>query len=65
VFGCFIYYAWYRKKRRMPVFRSIRHDWEREQQKVLESAEEFDLLEQYRIALAARDKMQRRQANGK
>jgi hypothetical protein len=43
------------------VFRSVRRNWEQEQQAVLESAEEFDLLEQYRIALGARDKVQRRQ----
>jgi APA family basic amino acid/polyamine antiporter len=65
VLGCFAYYAWYRRQKRLPVFRSIRRDWEREQQDVLASAEEFDLLEQYRIALLARDKVQRRQANGK
>ncbi|MBI4483569.1 MAG: APC family permease [Acidobacteria bacterium] len=59
VLGCFAYYAWYRKSRGLPVFRSVRRDWEREQRAVLEAAEEFDLLEQYRVALAARDKMQR------
>lgn len=59
--ACFAYYAWYRHTRGLPIFRSLRRDWEQEQQDVLESAEEFDLLEQYRIALAARDKAQRRQ----
>ncbi|MBI3952299.1 MAG: APC family permease [Acidobacteria bacterium] len=65
VIAGFVYYAWYRRKMRMPIFRSIRRDWEQEQQEVLTSAEEFDLLEQYRNALAARDKAQRRQANGR
>jgi len=48
---CFIYYAWYRKRRGLPVFRSLPRDWETQQQEVLASADEFDLLEQYRLAL--------------
>jgi len=53
---CFVYYALYRRSKRMPVFRTVRHDWEKQQQEVLEDAEEFDLLERYRSALAARDR---------
>jgi len=53
---CFLYYAWYRKSHKLPVFRSVKHDWEKEQTSVLSSAEEFDLLEQYKLALAERDK---------
>ena len=53
---CFIYYAWYRKKEKFPIFRSIKHNWEKEQIEVLTSAEEYDLLEQYKNALAERDK---------
>jgi APA family basic amino acid/polyamine antiporter len=56
VFLCFVYYAWYRKKTGLPVFKSIKHDWEKEQIQVLTSAEEYDLLEQYKIALKERDK---------
>ena len=40
----------------MPVLGSVKHDWEKEQIAVLTSAEEFDLLEQYKQALAERDK---------
>lgn len=53
---CFIYYAWYRRKNNLPIFGSLRRDWEKEQIAVLESAEEHDLLEQYKIALAERDR---------
>jgi APA family basic amino acid/polyamine antiporter len=53
---CFIYYAWYRKKEGHPILRSIKHNWEKEQIEVLTSAEEYDLLEQYKNALAERDK---------
>ncbi len=53
---CFIYYAWYRKKSGLPVFGSIKHDWESEQIEILTSAEEYDLLERYKLALAERDK---------
>jgi len=54
--ACFCYYAWYRRRRRLPILRSIRRDWEGQQQAVLAQAEEFDLLERYRGALAARDR---------
>ncbi|MDH4221921.1 MAG: APC family permease [candidate division Zixibacteria bacterium] len=57
---CFIYYAWYRKKEGLPVFKSIKHDWEKEQIEVLTSAEEYDLLEQYKNALTERDKKRRK-----
>jgi APA family basic amino acid/polyamine antiporter len=53
---CFIYYAWYRSKEKFPLFKSIKHNWEKEQMEVLTSAEEYDLLEQYKNALAERDK---------
>jgi len=40
----------------------VKHNWEEEQKKILTSAEEFDLLEQYNIALAERDKLEKRKA---
>jgi APA family basic amino acid/polyamine antiporter len=57
VFLCFLYYVWYRKKLKLPVFKTIKRDWETEQRAVLLSAEEFELLEHYRLALAERDKL--------
>jgi APA family basic amino acid/polyamine antiporter len=57
---CFIYYVWYRKKQKLPVFGSIKHNWEKQQLDILTSAEEFDLLEQYKIALAEKDKLEKR-----
>jgi len=59
---CFIYYAWFRRKQGLPIFRSIPRNWEKEQMDVLLSAEEFDLLEQYKVALAERDKQRKRNA---
>jgi APA family basic amino acid/polyamine antiporter len=56
IVACFAYYAWYRKRHKLPIFRSVKRDWEKEQINVLTSAEEFDLLEQYKLALAGRDK---------
>ncbi|MGB8657919.1 MAG: APC family permease [Candidatus Zixiibacteriota bacterium] len=53
---CLVYYAWYRKKAGLPVLGSIKHDWEAEQIKILTSAEEYDLLEQYKLALAEKDR---------
>ncbi len=40
----------------MPVLGSVHHDWEKEQVEVLTSAEEFDLMEQYKHALVRRDR---------
>jgi APA family basic amino acid/polyamine antiporter len=60
VLMCFIYYVWYRRSRKLPVLRSMPRDWEEEQKSVLISAEEFDLLEQYKVALAERDRHPRR-----
>jgi APA family basic amino acid/polyamine antiporter len=53
---CFLYYAWYRKRNGLPVFKTVKHEWEKEQISVLESAEEYDMLEEYKIRLAERDK---------
>lgn len=53
---CLVYYALYRRSQKLPIFGSVPHDWEKEQIEVLTSAEEFDLLEQYKHALAARDR---------
>jgi len=51
---CLLYYVWYRKRQGFPIFRNLKRDWEKQQIEVLTSAEEFDLLEQYKIALASR-----------
>jgi APA family basic amino acid/polyamine antiporter len=56
VLACFVYYALYRRKEKIPVFKSIKRNWEKEQIEILTSAEEYDLLEQYKNALAERDK---------
>lgn len=53
---CFIYYAWYRKRDGLPVLGSPQRDWEKEQIRVLESAEEYELLEKYKLALAGKEK---------
>ena len=53
---CLTYYIFYRRSKKLPVTASIKRDWEKEQIEVLTSAEEFDLLEQYKNALAARDR---------
>jgi APA family basic amino acid/polyamine antiporter len=58
ILACFIYYAWYRRSKGLPVFGTVKRDWEAQQQEVLEEAEEFDLLERYRAALAARDRVE-------
>lgn len=59
VVACFLYFAWYRRRHGMPIFRSVPREWEKQQVAVLTSAEEFDLLEEYRFALADRDRRQK------
>jgi APA family basic amino acid/polyamine antiporter len=53
---CLIYYVVYRRRQRLPVWRTIPHRWEEQQRRILQNAEEYDLLEQYEIALAQRDR---------
>ncbi len=53
---CFVYYALYRRKSGLPVLRSLKRNWEADQIKILTSAEEYDLLERYKLALAERDR---------
>lgn len=50
------YYFWYRRKAKLPLLGNIKRDWEKDQIAILASAEEFDLLEQYKNNLAERDK---------
>ncbi len=56
ILACFVYYAWYRKSSGLPVFKSVSRHWETHQMEVLESAEEFELLERYKVALQERDR---------
>jgi APA family basic amino acid/polyamine antiporter len=53
---CLIYYFLWRKRNKLPLFGSIKHNWEQEQIDVLTGAEEYDLVEEYKNALAQRDK---------
>ncbi|HOG48441.1 MAG TPA: APC family permease, partial [Anaerolineae bacterium] len=52
-----LYYAYFRRKNGLPVFGSVKHDWEQEQVDVLVRAEEYELLEDYKQALVRRDKL--------
>jgi len=50
-----------KRKQKLPVFGTLKQDWEEEQKEVLASAEEFDLLEQYKVALSVRDRQLKRE----
>ena len=58
---CLIYYFLWRKRNKLPLFGSIKHNWEQEQIDVLTGAEEYDLVEEYKNALAQRDKKVKRE----
>ncbi len=59
-----IYYAIYRTRHNMPVFGSLKRNWEKEQIEVLTKAEEYEMVEQYKNALARRDREQSRNGKG-
>jgi len=52
-------YLFFRWKNKLPIFGSCKRDWETDQVAILTSAEEFELLEQYKAELEKRDKSQR------
>ena len=56
---CIIYYLLWRRHNKLPMFKSVKHDWEKQQIDVLTSAEEYDLVEAYKDALAKRDKQEK------
>lgn len=51
-----IYYIIFRHRNGLPIFGNVPHDWEKEQIDVLTSAEEYELVEQYKQALIRRDR---------
>jgi APA family basic amino acid/polyamine antiporter len=63
---CAGYYLYFRRSNGLPLFKSIKRDWERETIEVLTGAEEYELVETYKQTLKERDEMlARRRAEGK
>jgi APA family basic amino acid/polyamine antiporter len=44
-------YIWHRKKTGLPVFGNVKRNWEQDHIAILTAAEEFEYLEQYKMAL--------------
>jgi APA family basic amino acid/polyamine antiporter len=42
-----LFYLWYRTRKRLPVFGSLRRDWKHEQIEILRDAGELELMDQY------------------
>ena len=55
VVAAFVFYMIYRRRRRLPVLRTIPRDWDSVTRQVLKSAEEWQSLEEYEAAIAERD----------
>ncbi len=55
VIASLLFYLWYRRHRGLPVG-NVKRNWEQEQIQVLTGAEEWEMLEAYKEALANRDK---------
>jgi len=53
---CVIYFLVWRRRNHLPLLGNVTRDWEKQQIEVLTSAEEYELLEEYKDALARRDK---------
>ncbi len=51
-----LYYWWYRWRSGKPLLGNLPRDWEQAQMRILQEADEFELLEEYRVALAGRDR---------
>ncbi|MCL5277312.1 MAG: APC family permease [Deltaproteobacteria bacterium] len=60
-----LYYLYFRKANGMPLAKSVERNWEAHQMDVLTSAEEFDLAEEYRLALKERDERIKRNEQAK
>lgn len=55
----FLLYIWYRKRAKLPLFKSVERDWEGQQVAALTDAEEWEQLRAYKAALTRRDAEQR------
>ena len=51
----FLFYVLYRQRNKLPVFQTVKRDWESVTKQVLRSAEEWRSLEEYEAVLAERD----------
>lgn len=54
VLGALVLFAWYRRKRGLPIFKTMERDWVTATKRVLLEAEEFKSLEEYEAALRER-----------
>jgi APA family basic amino acid/polyamine antiporter len=54
-----IIFVLYRRHRKLPIRRSLKHDWEKEQLSVYEDAGEHELAEEFRENLARKERLER------
>jgi APA family basic amino acid/polyamine antiporter len=62
---CLIFYFSYRRRMGLPLLGSVKRHWEKKQIEVLTGAEEYELVEAYKLALLARDKRRARPPKSK
>jgi hypothetical protein len=53
-------YILYRKRKRLPVFRSQKHDWRKAQIAILQEAGELELMDEYLANVKAEDERRAR-----
>jgi len=64
IIGWLAYYVWYRRRHGLPLG-TVKRDWESEQMQVLTAAEEWEMLEDYKEALANRERDKLSSGTGK
>jgi hypothetical protein len=52
-----IYYMWYRRRSKRPVFGNVARDWDAEQLEILADTGEWELYEQFRIEVERRRRL--------
>ena len=60
----FFGYLWYRKKKKLPIFGSRKHEWEQQQISILRDAGELELMDEYLSNLRKRDEARAKTATG-
>jgi len=50
-------YSWYRRRNKLPIGKTIKRDWEKEQLEVYEDASEYDLADEFRENIARRRRL--------
>ncbi len=57
IVGGLLIYSWHRRRNKLPIRKSLKRDWEREQLEVYEDAGEYDLADEFRENIARKRRL--------